>query len=59
MAEPTHTYRIWQNGMGWHWQLIANQNGVIAAGVAPTSTKARSAAFEACLERQHDRLKET
>ena len=54
MAETTLTYRIWQDDMVWHWQLISPLDGVMASGVAPTSSHARSAAFDACLKHQRD-----
>ena len=50
MTEPTLAYRVWQDGMAWRWELISQTDEVIASGAAQTCTKARSAAFHACLE---------
>jgi hypothetical protein len=56
MAEPTLTYRIWQDDMVWFWELFSNRDEVIASGSSPSSAGARSGAFQACIERQHPEL---
>jgi len=51
MADPTLKYRIWQRGMEWHWQVISfDKSEVLLSGVAATSSAARSAAFQYCLQ---------
>ena len=55
MAEPTLEYRIWQNGMNWHWQVMEVMDDApqfLASGVAESSRAARTAAFKYCLKQE-------
>jgi hypothetical protein len=50
MTEPTLSYRLWQCGAQWHWQVMSDLKHVLVSGVAESSVAARSAAFRYCLE---------
>ena len=55
MSRPTLTYRIWQCGIQWHWQLMSeDRKEVLRSGTANASSAARSAAFTYCLEHPSD-----
>jgi hypothetical protein len=50
MGNPKLSYRVWQHGITWHWEVMSeDRKEVLLSGVADSSLAARCAAFKYCL----------
>ena len=52
MSDPPQLfYRLLPNGVGWYWEIIDAENGIVERGIANERNRARAAAFEAAFDR--------
>lgn len=44
-------YRVLSNGPNWYWEIVDEENAVLARGIAPNTEKARADALTVALHR--------
>jgi hypothetical protein len=54
MAEPSLEYRVRKYGTQWQWQVLSERKQILASGITDSSSEARIAALNYCLESQGD-----